>query len=171
MLILGDSIVKYLPPIEGVEVNCRRGATIGQLNHILASGQVSLQHFDYILFHVGTNNVDRGHSVENMCSDYANLVATTKSLNQNIGIIFSAILPRPVDHEITDPIIRSVNKELECSLTKHLGVRFCRSYKPFCYQGKVKRFLFAKLDGGLHLNNLGAQHLRDYFAGFIAHLK
>ena len=36
------------------------------------------------------------------------------------------------------------------------------------FQGRVKRELFAKLDGGLHLNTEGTNKLRNYFLKSIA---
>ena len=34
-----------------------------------------------------------------------NLIKACRSISPNVKIIISAIIPRPVDHDVTDPII------------------------------------------------------------------
>lgn len=166
--IVSDSIAKYVTGIEGVYLQAFSGDTIGRMSNRLLSGEITLQHYDYIVFHVGTNNVARNESFDSIISDYGNLIGICRKIKPKINIIISAILPRPLDHEKTDPLIRRLNSYILKNMTKHLNIRFFRTYRPFMYGGRVKRELFAKRDGGLHLNTEGTNRLRYYFLRSIA---
>ena len=49
MIILGDSIVKDLPPIDGVFIKSFPGATIAQLAMHIDNRHVNLVNYDYII--------------------------------------------------------------------------------------------------------------------------
>lgn len=166
--IVSDSIAKYVTGIEGVQLQSFSGDTISRLANRLSTGQVRLNKFDYVIFHVGTNDIARNAPFEHIISDYGNLIGIARKIKPKINIIMSAILPRPVDHIKTDPLIRRVNSHILKNMTKHMNIRFFRTYRPFMYQGRIKRELFAKLDGGLHLNTEGTNKLRNYFLRSIA---
>lgn len=183
MIILGDSIPKYISDIEGVVLQSFPGATIAKLANRIDSRQVSLEGFDYVLVHVGTNDIDNyvnreppfrkqvtdvDHAFDNIISDYGNLIGIIRKKKHNISILMSAILPRPKDHMKTDSLIRKVNGYLEKDMSKTSRITFLRSYKPFMYAGNVKRELFAKKDGGLHLNTEGTNKLRYFFLRSLA---
>ena len=72
VIIVGDSIIKNLPPIDGGVIISFRGDTIAQLTNRIDKGQVNLSPFDYIIIHVGTNNIDKRHSYGNIIADYGN---------------------------------------------------------------------------------------------------
>lgn len=170
VMIVGDSIIKNLPPIEGVQLRSFPGATIGKLLYWLENGKISLKDVNYVIIHVGTNNIANGFSVDSMSSDFANLIAKFRKLSPALHIIVSSILPRPVDHESSDKKIREINTKLEKSMSKDLNFKFVRSYRPFCYGGEIKRYLFAKRDGGLHLNSEGSSRLKHFFHRVISTL-
>lgn len=156
--------------IDGVYLQAFSGDTIARMANRVLSGQVILDNFEYVLFHVGTNDVARRSEFENIISDYGNLIGTCRKQNPSIHIIISAILPRPLDHEWSDPIIRRINSYLNRTMSKSLNIKFIPTYRPFMYCGRVKRELFAKNDGGLHLNTEGTNRLRYYFLRTIAAL-
>lgn len=174
MVILGDSIPKYITGIEGVHLKAFRGDTIGRLANRLLNKQISLDNFNYVLIHVGTNDIANKcslqlqHAFNCIISDYGNLIGICRKLKPSINILVSAILPRPVDHEKSDPLIRKLNAYLQKNMSKTMKFTFLRTYKPFMYAGKVKRELFAKNDGGLHLNTEGTNKLRHFFLRTIA---
>ncbi|XP_053399829.1 uncharacterized protein LOC123529329 isoform X1 [Mercenaria mercenaria] len=170
VVILGDSIVKFLPPIEGVTVQSFPGATVGKLSFLVSKKRVNLYDKHFIILHVGTNNISNQDSLASMSSDFSNLIAAIRTENPSIRIIVSSVLPRPVDHEITESCIKEYNRFLEDILAADLDFKFIRSYRPFCFKGSVKRYLFAKLDGGLHLNSEGANRLRHFFLRVISTL-
>ena len=74
-------------------------------------------------------------------------------------------LPTPMK---TDPLIRRVSSHILKNVTKHMDISFFRTYRPFMFQGRVKREVYAKLDGCLHLSNEGTNKLRNYFIRSIA---
>lgn len=171
---MGDSIPKYITGIEGVQLKSFRGDTIARLANRLLNKQICLENFDFVLIHVGTNDIANNYSLplerafNNIISDYGNLVGICRKLKPEINILVSAILPRPVDHERTDPLIRKLNAYLQKNMSKTMKFTFLRTYKAFMYAGKVKRELFAKNDGGLHLNTEGTNKLRHFFLRTIA---
>lgn len=168
VIIVGDSIIKDLNHIDGVTLKAFPGATIGKLAVLFSKGHISLEEYDYIIIHVGTNNVGNRNSVDHIKSDYGNLVATVRKLKPHIRIVISSILPRPVDHKITDPVIRDINKYLNSVMSKDLNFKFICSYKAVCKFGSYSRYLFAKHDNGLHLNIEGSNRLRFFFLRVIS---
>ena len=99
-----------MPTIDGVVVKCFPGYNIVKLTMKLdktLKGHIELSPFDYIIVHVGTNNIDRRDSYDNIIADNGNLIPVIKKNNSSIRIIMSAILPRPVDHDETDEMIKN----------------------------------------------------------------
>ena len=166
--IVTDSIAKYMSGIDGVVVQVFSGATIGRIVYGITHREVKLRAFDYVIFHVGTNDVGNQSSFENIISNFGNLVGACRKIHPSIHILISAILPRPIDHTYTDDFIRSVNGHLDKFMSKHLNFRFMKTYRPFMFGGKVRPELFAHRDGGLHLNIAGTEKLRYYFLRTIA---
>lgn len=145
-----------------------RGDTIAQIANKVERGIASLNNFNYVIFHVGTNDIDDKASFHAMQSDYGNLVGICRRKYPKINIIMSAIIPRPRDHQNTeDPIIR-INSYMEKTMSKTLNFKFIKTYRPFMYAGKPSAELFAKNDKGLHLNTEGSSRLRYYFLRTIA---
>lgn len=170
MTIISDSIAKYVSGIEGCVVQAFRGDTISKLTRRIQSHQAALKPYDYVILHVGTNDIANRASFREIISDFGNLIAVCKNENPSIEIIISAIIPRPIDHKISDPVIREVNSYLNKKMSKTMNFRFICTYRPFTYCGKIRIELYAKLDGGLHLNNAGTNRLKQFFVQVISHL-
>ena len=168
--IIADSIAKNVSGLDGVTVQSFPGDTISKIANKIQLGVADLKPYDFVILHVGTNDIDNREPFDSMISDFGNLIGILKRRKPFIHIIVSAILPRPVDHFDTDPMIRSVNKHLNKVLSKTLRFTFVPSYKPFMYAGSVRRELFAKKDGGLHLNTEGTNVLTRFFLRVIATL-
>ena len=168
VVIVGNSIIKNLPPIDDVVIKSFRGDTIAQLTNRIDKGQVDLSPFDYVIIHVGTNNIANQQPYDKIIADYGNLIPTIKKRKRSIRVIISAILPRPCDHEFTDPIIKDVNKCLRSAMGPDLGFHFIESWKAVSKFGTYSRYLFAKNDGGLHLNLEGSRRLRFFFLRVIS---
>ena len=62
VILVGDSIIKGIPPIEGVTLSAHPGATIANLSVFLTNKNISLEGHDIIIVHVGTNNIGRQDS-------------------------------------------------------------------------------------------------------------
>lgn len=167
-IIVGDSIIKHLPPIEGVQLYPYPGTTISRLARQISS--INLVSLSFILIHVGTNNVAKGDSVEFMCSAFSDLICAIRTKHSDIRVIISSVLPRPVDDASTKNIIVSLNSYLQRTMSKDLNFLFIRSYRSFCFKGEIKRHLYARLDGGLHLNFEGTKRLKNFFLRVISNL-
>ena len=168
VIILGDSIIKNMPPIDGVIIKSFRGDNIARLTNRIEGGEVNLSPFEYIIVHVGTNNIDDRDSYENIIADYGNLIPTIKKKKRSIRIIMSAIIPRPVDHVDTDNMIKRVNQCLRSKMASDFGFHFVETWKAVSGYGTYKRWLYAKNDGGLHLNTEGSRRLRYFFLRVIS---
>ena len=92
-------------------------------------------------------------------SDFGSLIAICRKQKPGNNIIISAIIPRPRDHLDTDPMIRSVNSNLQKKTSKSQNFQFICTYKPFTHCGKVSVELYAKRYLGLHLNTEGTNRL------------
>ena len=140
---MSDSIAKYVTGIDGCVVQAFRGDTISKMTHRINSNAVNLSGFSCVILHVGTNDIGRRAKVKHMLSDYANLIAVYRKSNPTIKIIVSAIIRRPVDHEITETVIKEVNGYIQRSMSKDLDFQFICTYKPFTREGKIKEELIA----------------------------
>ena len=169
VIIISDSMAKYVSGIEGVRLQAFRGDTVARLTNRIANREADLGPFDYAIVHVGTNDIARRQSFDSIMSDFANLIGIMRKVEPAIKIIISAILPRPVDHEDTDLMIRRVNHYLKDRMSKDLNFKFICTFKPFMFAGEVKREFFAKHDG-LHLNTVGTDRLRYFFRRVIANM-
>ena len=169
VVIVSDSIAKHVQGIEGVDVKAFPGDSISKIGYRIDKNHVMLDKYDYILLHVGTNDIDRKASFHGMISDFGNLIGICRKQKPGIKIIISSIIPRPVDFDNTDNPSRRVNGYLEKFMSKKMNFLFIKSYRPFMYKGQPRIELFApKNDGGLHLNTEGTSRLRYYFLKTIA---
>ena len=105
-----------------------------------------------------------------MVSDYGNLVAQIRNKKPSIRVIISSILPRPVDHSVTDKMIKDINNHLRTVMTPDQNFHFIRSFRALCQFGTYRRYLYAKKDQGLHLNTEGSNRLRYFFLRVISTL-
>ena len=115
-----------------------------------------------MIFHVGMNTVAQRASFEQITSDYVNLIKACRRINPNIKIVTSAIIPGPVDHNVTDPIIQKINSYLQESLSNEFKFKFTFSYKPLLMLEKSEENFMLFGDGGLHLNMEGINKLRFF---------
>lgn len=173
---MSDSIAKNVDYIQGVTLQAFPGDTIARLAHRIDYGVAKLDNFDYVIIHVGTNDVELNfkrmrsekEAYDAILSDFGNLIGIIRKKKPKINIIISSILPRPKDYDQTDIFTRKINSYLLNNMSKPYKFTFIKSYRPFVYCGKVRRELFAKKDGGLHLNTQGSERLRYYFMRSIA---
>ena len=127
---MGDSIIKNIDHIDGVDVKSFPGATLGKLAVLVSYSAVYLEKYDYIIIHVWTNDVDNFSkkkictkiAYEGMISDFANLVAIVRKKKPGFTIIVYTILPRPVDHSATDDLIKKVNACLKDVMSTDLNL-------------------------------------------------
>ena len=91
VILVGDSIIKGIPPIEGVTLSAHPRATIANLSVFLTNKHISLEGHDIIIVHVGTNNIGRRDSFAHIVSDFENLIASIRKAKPDIRIIISSI--------------------------------------------------------------------------------
>ena len=109
-----DSIGKHVKHIPNCHyyLQAYTGATIENIDYSISSGSVSVI-FDIVLIHVGTNNV-------NICrlADfdylYNSLICTIMKFGKpSTKIICLAIIPRPLDYDVTRNFVIAINNALK----------------------------------------------------------
>ena len=150
--LIGDSIIKNVSGIDGCSIQSFRGDTISKLANKIFSKVAKLLPYDYVILHVGTNDIDN------------------RKLHPTVQIIVSAIIPRPCDYKVSDPMVRDINSYLNKVMSRDMNFKFVCTYKPFTHCGKPKVQLYAKNDGGLHPNTEGSNRLKHFFLQVITHL-
>lgn len=151
-LIFTDSILKHCYGGVGSETYARRGARVEDLTHLVASGQVSVDVYELIILHCGTNNIANGDNRGLMLHKFKQLIDAIKE-RSNATIVITSLLPRPVDHTHSSPVIYSLNSSLH-RLSSQEGLNFQKLYKAFVNKGKPRENLFCRRDK-LHLNRNG----------------
>ena len=163
--IVSDSMAKYIEKVTGTTVTSFPGINISRLSYKILRGHVDLES-EFVILHVGTNDINSLLAPE-ILDSYNDLISVVKD-NSHCKIAVSAILPRPIDYEVNGDKVKEVNKGLEI-MCKERHVQFLKTFRPFLFEGKPKRELFAVRDGGLHLNREGLRRLRLFFIKTIAH--
>ena len=99
--IVCDSIPKHVAGIDGCTLQCFPGDTtcISKLTNRLISRdgcapEANLEDFDFVIFHVGTNDIDNRASYNAILWDFGNMIAICRKQKPGIKIIISAIIPR-----------------------------------------------------------------------------
>lgn len=166
--MISDSIAKYVDTVNGLTVRSYRGATIAQMESFIKEDNLNLPSFDYIILHVGTNDI-HFRSVKQIMQAYKFLFRACSNIAPRVPIAVSSILPRLVDYESSKVLCMQVNGNLE-DYCKNQSIKFIRSYKRFLREGRPIPELYAKADGGLHLNYEGTRQLRQCIIHTVSHL-
>ncbi|VDI36493.1 Hypothetical predicted protein [Mytilus galloprovincialis] len=164
--IVSASIPKYVSGIDGCTTQAFPGATIGRLTELISSGKVDLISLDFVIVHVGTNNISSSQSVDTIISIFGDLIHKLKKMTF-AKLIFTSILPRPVDHMKTGAKVNKVNTELK-RLCKRNNLLYCNLYRSFLLDNIPDASLFAPRDG-LHLNFAGTELFRKKIINIIKH--
>ena len=69
VVIIRDSIAKNITGISGATMQSLRGYTIAQVAMKLDQDLISLVPYDYVILHVGTNDIDNRAPYDNIISD------------------------------------------------------------------------------------------------------
>ena len=164
VLVLGDSIPKYLGEDFGFKNGCLRGATIAKIiDHLTFMVQSDRDTFNCqkIILHIGTNNIKPGCTAENYMRGYTSLLSTVEYYFPTAQIFCSSVIPRPCDWYKTKFITQLLN-ELTCILAAKRNHVYIPAYKRFIKNGSVDLTLYSSQDR-LHLNGSGLQELADCF--------
>jgi lysophospholipase L1-like esterase len=158
VLVITDSIGKYLEDIWYMELVAVRGARINSMKTMIKNKEINLSLYSHIIIHLGTNDVNS--TTDKIIADFRELILLIKSTDSLVKIFISSILPRPVDFNLyTGSKCKSINLLL-CKMCSQYNVHFIRSYKRFSNKALPVRSLYANEDGCLHLNEAGQYELR-----------
>ena len=151
-LILGDSIVHDLVDNHLIKVRSFPGVGVQRLRKkLLVQRIIDLGEFGIVVLHVGTNDIYL-YEPDVWVRLMAGLVQDLRAVYPGVSFIFSAILPRPRDLFVSDPLVKAFNQQLQRWADQH-GVPFARTNRPFF----AKRFGVkgAVFRDGLHLKTSG----------------
>ena len=85
--IVSDSMAKYVTGIEGVQLQACRGDTFSRIANRLSRRQIILGKFDYVIFHVGTNDIAQDASFDHIISDNCNLIGIIRKFKPKIKLL------------------------------------------------------------------------------------
>lgn len=164
-LLMSDSIAKHVHGVDGLVVEAFPGRTLGGLAYEI-SKNVKLQDLisksDYVIVHCGTNDI-RNLGIEDFPAAINNVFACISRINRKVKLLYSAILPRPVDFAVTKELVIKANNRIR-RFCKFRKFPFLKTFKPFVdRKGIPMRHMFAIKDGGLHLNTEGSRVLSNFF--------
>lgn len=173
VILLTDSIGKYVSGIDGLEVRPFPGFTISKMmGECLRNKdlQSCLCKKTVVIVHVGTNDIhklDSGQIVSNM----NNLFFQIKEINRHIQIMYSAILPRPCDCDAINVKVKQANVAME-KLCKSRKFPYLHTFRPFVNKdGTCHRHMFAARDYGLHLNLEGTRVLTNFYLQVVKRIR
>jgi len=162
-LLLSDSICKHLGDLPGVTKKVVRGACIEDFGDLIMSGDLDLKGMDAVLLHIGTNNLARNYDARAVLIEMGSLIRLIKKINEKIHVVVSGILPRLIDFDLSDRVIKEYNKLLT-RVCRDCNVMMIRSFNGFTC-GKepngIKEWLFGR--DGLHLSTRGSYVLSQLF--------
>ena len=92
---------------------------------------------------------------------FQSIINTIRSVNQNITILISAIIPRPWDFERRNDIRMIYNKLLQ-NFNSQSDVFYIPTYRPFLDKSKSPIEDYFMPDG-LHLSKKGTEQLKSFF--------
>jgi hypothetical protein len=80
----------YVRGIDGCTTQAFPGATITRLADFVSNGRINLKNVNFVIIHVGTNNVYSSQSVDTILSYHGDLIHRVKS-KRDVKIIFSSL--------------------------------------------------------------------------------
>lgn len=173
ILLLTDSIGKFVSGIDGLEVWDLPGYTITRMTGECEADRrlnIAIKQKKAIIVHVGTNDIHRWDSGQ-MVLNLNNLFFKIRQANKDIEIMYSAILPRPCDSEAINQKVKSANIAIE-KACKARKFPFLHTFRPFVNkQGQCHRHLFAARDHGLHLNLEGTRVLSNFYLQVVKRIR
>ena len=173
VLLLTDSIGKFVSGIDGLEVWDLPGFTIAKMTGECGNNkrlQFVLKQTKAVIVHVGTNDIHRLDPGQ-MVSNLNNLFFKIREANRDIDIMYSAILPRPCDSGGINQKVKDSNIQIE-KMCKARKFPFLHTFRPFIdKQGLCHRHMFAAREHGLHLNLEGTRVLTNFYLQVVKRIR
>lgn len=156
-LLTGDSILKVLQDWPEVKVQSQSGHSL-QRHLDWLKEQGGLEQYDFVLFHLGTCNVNKFDSVHKVVYLFKEFAREFRVFFPGVEFGFSAILPRPRDFHWSGMKVKAINVALQ-KWCKQEGILCVRTYSPFTYRSKP---VYAYFADGIHLSSAGKKALGNY---------
>ena len=168
VLIIGDSIIKYVTDLNNTQVIAYRGITIEQLAVRFIQNKIPhILNKELVITHVGTNNIGPD-TAQDLVSKTCFLVDSIRDKVPNARILISLILPRPITPEASATDVKEYNFNI-MNLASQLQVSTIPSYRNFLYDSCPIIDLFA--GDKLHLNESGTKVLQNYLSTRLGRVK
>lgn len=168
VILLGDSMVKYVTDINNTQIIAFKGIRIEQLAvRILQNKIPHLKGKHMVVTHAGTNNV-QSDSPDEMVSKTCFLIDTIRKTLPNAKILVSLVLPRPCDFNNSDHKAKEYNFAIR-DLSSDLQIQTIPAYRKFLCAQTPLHDLYAV--DRLHLNPAGTIKLQAYFSSFLGRPK
>ncbi len=172
-LLVSDSIPKYVAGIDYLELHCFPGTTLGRLVAVFERNSAlkhAVTYAEFVIVHVGTNDISI-LSPDSFPAAVNSLFTAIRQINPAIKLLYSAILPRPVDWSSTQSLVKRANN-LIMRFCKARKIPFLSTFRPFVgANGVIHRHMFAVRDGGLHLNLEGSRVLTNFYLQVVKRLR
>jgi lysophospholipase L1-like esterase len=164
-VLLGDSILRNIRHISDSNVISLSGSTFSDLTNLISKHPSIISNASTILIHCGTNHISK-EPVHNIMTKFHSLIKAIRDSNSKCKIIVSSILPRPLDDDSSNIIVKDVNNQLKAECTKQ-NMFYIATNKLFLKSGKpVSEYYY----DGLHLTSTGVMRLRQMFSQRMAAL-
>lgn len=156
-------MVRDLQHLASARVVCFHGGKVEHLDTLIKNRKISdLANVKVILVHMGTNNIKQPLSV---ISQRVHSLMTTidDSRHGNSKVVFSAVLPRPIDFDRTALKVKAINLEME-RLAHEFNFDFSYTFKFFenKKQPKMEMYVDDQVKDKLPLSQVGTAKLKSY---------
>ena len=159
VLLLGDSIIKYVDGLSNTQVVAYKGIKTEQLAVRIIDNKIP--HISaklMVVLHVGTNNIEKDNP-DLMFTKLRFLVDAVRDKLPTSTIVVSLILPRPIDHHFRANKVKDYNFMVLNNATQ-LQIRCVSSYRDFLFNSAPIRAYYA-IDN-IHLLPPGTACLQSY---------
>ena len=165
VVILSDSILNFTYAPRDTEVIQVGGATIRKIAREVRSGRINLEHAKLCIVHAGTSDIGANEGGV-IIPRYSDLIYELRKQNDQMQIVVSGILPRPVDYRETAQATKLANKELRCWCSSKIYLHFNSTYRGYQRNNRPRFNLYA--ENGLHLNWEGTEKAKNIMVNVIA---
>jgi hypothetical protein len=169
-LLIIDSLGKWIMDAYNYDVQAISGLTIRKALLRILDGTLTVENYEYILFHVGTNDTEaydeKRFGIPEMQTGLDDVVREIKRRNPFTTIAISSVLPRPKDTDEGDQLYRLHVNAMFYNYTRHHGHQYIESWRCVTNDdGSTKRGLYA--GDLLHLRDPGTLALKLHFQGYL----
>lgn len=173
VVLVGDSIIKYVGFIWNTLVISYPGISILKLIEMIRSNDIDLMcdlhGKQLIVFHVGTNDYDDGHTVPTIVTRLRALSSLVKRKFPGAIIAINDIIPRYSGWPQNQITLNKINREVMLN-SGVWEVETIPSTNTFLHYGQLPSGYFSKHDQ-LHLKPAGFNRLRLFLIKHIVKLR